>query len=162
MKLRILAQQNPEYRFRMWREIDDFYQGGYDLQKRAHHYLPKLVNEKDELYSERIKLASYINYLGSITDFFVANLFSQELVVQPASDAKDKNTLGTEPFPDQFYEVFSADADRQGNSLAKVMRGCFLTALLKKRALITIDFPSQAEVETQPINRAEEEALGTS
>ena len=160
MKYGLLNQRSPLYLAREWAELNDLYAGGYTIAKSARRYLPKYLNESPSRYEERVKSASYVNYVGMICDFFASNLFSQELRVQPASDATRPDTLGAVPMPDDFYEVFSSDADRCGNSFAKVMRMAFLMAILKGKALIAIDFPSQAEIGVQPVNRKEEEDIG--
>jgi hypothetical protein len=159
MKYSVLAQKNPQYLTVQWKELDDFYKGGYQLYLNASHYLPSQHNEPADRYHERIKLSSYINYLAMVCDYFTANLFSQELSVHPASDASDPNTIGDEPLPDKFWEIFSHDSDRRGTPFARLMRDIFTTAVLKKKGLVVLDFPDREDVKNEIKSRADEDKL---
>lgn len=159
MKYSILAQKHPTYAGREWEEMDDLYAGGYQILRNAARYLPQMIGETNARYEERVRIAAYISYLGQVVDFFVANLFSQELRVTPAADAGDPTTPGGMPDDPTFYTLFARDADRRGTPFPMLMRKALTNALVKGRALIAIDFPRATDA---PRNRAEEEALGLS
>ena len=157
MKYGLLRQRNPTYDARRWEELDDLYVGGYMLLDKAGRYMPRFVGESAERYAERLSAASYINFIGEIADYFVANLFAQELSVTPASDAADPSTPGTTPRDDGFYAAFANDADLRGLTFAKLMRAVFTTALVKGKGIVAVDLPRTDEA---PVNLAEETALG--
>ena len=153
-----LRQRNPAYTESRWEELEDLYVGGYPLVEKASRYLPRFVGENRERYAERLSAASYVNYIGQIADYFVANLFDQELTVTPASDAKDTSTPGTEPVDDGFWQAFAHDADLRGTPLAKLLRQVFTTALVKGKGLVAQDLP--AAPSSKLASRADEDAAG--
>lgn len=159
MKYGLLRQRNPAYTAARWEELQDLYVGGYQLLEKAPRYMPRFVGENAERYAERLSAASYLAYMGQIADYFVANLFGQELVVTPAADADDPNTPGTLPRDDGFYAAFAHDADKRGTSLVKVLRELFTNALIKGKGLLALDFPRRGEA---PVNLAEEARAGAS
>lgn len=166
MKYGVLAQRNPEYRADIWSELDDLYEGGYAVTRKAKTYLPALVGEHPARCEERRKSAGYLGYLGMIIDRFVAALFMQDLVVTEPGDAKNPNTVGGTS-DTTFWGAFAKDADMGGTSFAQMMRAAMRTALLKQKAVIAIDFPApDANAEDAqalaPLNRAEEDAAGLS
>jgi hypothetical protein len=157
MKYGLLRQRNPAYVADRWEELGDLYVGGYPLLEKATRYMPRFVGETSERYAERLSAASYVNHIGQIADYFVANLFSQELVVTPASDAADPETPGEPPRDDGFYAAFAHDADNRGTSLVRLLRDVFTTALVKGKALVAADLPVRAE---ESANLAAETASG--
>lgn len=148
MKYGTLCQTNPEYRIDLWRKLDDLYAGGFQILEHAERYIPRQVNEREDLYKERLEHAEYINYLGMVVDSFAANLFAQEPVVAPAGEEQ------LEP----FWADFGKNANLKGDDASRVMREVFTTSLLKRRAFIACDFPA---TDTVPNTRADEDALGT-
>jgi len=152
-----LRQRNPAYTARRWEELGDLYVGGYPLVEKASQYMPRFVGETNERYRERLSAASYLNYIGQIADYFVANLFSQELTLTQAADADDPDTAGASPEPDDFWTDFVHDADIRGTPFARLLRQIFTTALVKGKALLSVDLPSSSDA---PASRAEEEASG--
>jgi hypothetical protein len=159
MKYGLLRQQHPTYNARRWEELGDLYVGGYPLLDKAGRYLPRFVGENAERYAERLGAASYLNHIGQIADYFVANLFAQELVVTPASDASDEGTTGTSPHDDGFYAAFAHDADLRGTSFVKVLREVFTSSLIKGKGVLAVDFP---RVRDAPRSLADETQIGTS
>lgn len=149
MKVGLLRQRNPEYAGGRWEELGDLYVGGYALVEKASRYLPRFVGETPERYAERLSAASYLNYIGQITDSFVANLFAQELTLTPDEASKEA--------PDPFYEALASDADLRGTPFVKLLREVFTSALVKGKALVALDFPTPGAA---PVSLAEEEALG--
>lgn len=131
-----LKQQNPAYRPKLWSKIDDLYSGGFTILEHAERYIPQQINEPVDRYKERITLASYMNYLGMVVDAYAANLFAQEPVITPSDE---KATV------DEFWAEFADDATLRSESFSKLLRSCFTTSLLKRRALIGCDFPTVAD-----------------
>jgi hypothetical protein len=134
------------------------YVGGYALVEKASRYMPKFVGESRERYRERLSAASYIAYMGQIADYFVANLFSQELTLTQAADAKDTTTTGAAPAGDGFWEQFAHDADLRGTPLVKLLREVLTTALIKGKGLVVVDLPAKGD--DAPTNLADEEESG--
>src|ERR1700690_2367189 len=97
IKYSTLEKKNVLYKEREFQELSDLYTGGYEILRRARNYLPKVVGEHPKRYEERIAHASYIPYFGEIVDFFVSNLFNQDLTVTPPSDGEDPETPGHLP-----------------------------------------------------------------
>jgi hypothetical protein len=156
MKYGTLRQQNPAYTAARWEELNDLYVGGYPLADKASQYLPRFVGETRDRYAERLRAASYLNYLAPIADTFVAYLFDQELTLTQAADAADPKTAGSVPNDDGFWEAFAHDVDLCGTPLVRLLRQVFTTALVKGKAVVAVDLPPQTDA---PVNRADEDAL---
>ncbi len=155
----ILKQTHPSYTEASdtWAELDVLYKGGYTVAKNASKLLPTLVGEQPERYTDRVGCAAYVNYLGQIIDHFVSGVFSHDLTVTEAADADDPNTPGGKAdMP--YWSMFSADADRRGNSFADVMKCAFRQALLKQRWYVCADLPAPDAV--MPSSAADEKAQG--
>jgi hypothetical protein len=157
MKYGTLKQRNPAYTAERWEELGDLYVGGYTLVDKASRYMPKFVGESRERYRERLSAASYLAYMGQIADYFVANLFSQELTLTQAADAKDPTTPGAPASDDGFWNAFAHDADLRGTSFVKLLRQVLTTALIKGKGLVVVDLPTPAEAAG---SLADEEASG--
>jgi hypothetical protein len=156
MRYDVLHQYNPAYQADTWEELYLLYAGGYELLSEAQRFLPQMIGETTARYSERLKVASYMCYLGQIVDFFVANLFSHEIQLAPAGP--DGVTVAADTSIDDLYKDLQADIDRKGTSLATLLRSVLTTGLVQGRALIGIDFPGP--IDEAPATRAAEEALG--
>lgn len=154
----ILNARNPdaEVDCKFLQELQDLYEGGYSILRRASAYLPRFTDESDQRYKERCQLTSYISYLGQIVDSYAAHLFGQELVIQPAADADNPDTPGVLPDVD-YYTTLAANVDLKGTRFVNLVRCAFSTALVKRRAYVAIDFPA---LEDMPANLADEDALG--
>lgn len=147
-----LNQRNPEYRSKEWETICDLYKGGFQLQAHAHKYIHRGVGEPEMRYRDRLQQTSYVNYLATIVDGYVSALFQREPIVMPPSEDGEATKL------DPFWDQFRANADLRGNGFASVLRDAFLSALLKRRALVALDFPATQPAET----RVAEDASGAS
>jgi hypothetical protein len=158
MKYGTLRQRNPTCTPERWEELADLYVGGYALVDKASRYMPRFVGESRERYRERLAAASYLAYMGQIADYFVANLFSQELTLTQAADAKDRATPGEAPSQDGFWGDFAHDADLRGTSFVKLLRQVLTTALIKGKGLVVADLPTAVE---RAASLADEEASGT-
>ena len=158
MRYGTLRQRNPAYTPERWEELGDLYVGGYPLVEKASRYMPKFVGESRERYRERLSAASYLSYMGQIADYFVANLFSQELTLTQAADADDPTTAGAAPASDGFWEEFAHDADLRGTPLVKLLREVLTTTLIKGKGLVVVDLPAKGEA--APTNLAAEEDSG--
>ncbi len=158
MKYALLAQTHPEYAPRLWREYSLLYHGGHRLRGAAAEFLPRMPGELDERYRQRMQLAAYVNHFNAIVGFFLSNLFTQELTVRPAVDAKDPTTAGAPPIDDGFYSLFARDIDRRGSTLSQLMRETLKSALIRRRGLVGIDLP--AAPATAVASLADEDKLG--
>lgn len=155
-----LSQRNEEYYPDTWAELSLLYEGGYELLGHAQRFLPKLVNERPERYAERVRLASYVNHLAEIIDYFVANLFNQEIAVVPAADATKKTTPGDAPVEGDFYTAFAHDCDLQGTSFSKMLRDLASCTLLKRRTVVAVDLPAAMGNKPAMMSRADEDKIG--
>lgn len=156
MKYKVLNRCHPEYNAGQYSELCDLYKGGWQILQNAQHYLPKAVSESDNRYRQRLKEASYIPYFGEIIDFFVSNLFAQDLTVTPPSDAEHPETPGTIP-DEKYYSEFYRNADRAGTPFADVLKEAFRDAIIYRRSAICVDYP---ESKNNAADRAEEDRLG--
>lgn len=144
--------EHPEYKARkaMWRKYRDLYAGGEQMRTSAAHYLTQRQKEPGDVYSERLNLVFYENYIGSIIDWYAATLFRREpqLLVE-----------GTNRFGRKFFSDFAENCDFKGTSLSDFFRTRLIDTLVAGKSYVLVDFP------TAPViagNRAEEDALGLS
>lgn len=135
------------------------YEGGYKMMDNASLFLKKLQIENQKSFRERMECASYLPYMSQFVDHFSASLFSDELIVREASDADDEDTLGEPVHNQDFYKLFSANADGVDNSLHNFMKDVFTEALYGKCAYVGVDFASGMDEEA-PTNLLEEEMMG--
>lgn len=159
MKYGVLNQKNPEYKPALWQMLDDLYVGGFQILANAKRYIPRQVGENDQRYDERLKLASYVNYLGGVVESYVGNLFTQEPIVTQAEGEDEDGKRVEPPTLDSFWGQFSENANLKGESFAKLLRCAFTSALINGRALVACDFPAS---DIYPETRAEEDELGLS
>lgn len=154
----ILNRTHSCYDQNVYEELCDIYAGGYQILKNAKRYLPKFVGENPSKYKERLEHASYIPYFGEIVDYFVSNLFNQDLTVTPPSDSENPETPGE--LPDQkYYSAFYRNADQIGTPFASIVKEAFREAIIYGKGVVCIDFPSK---ENTAETLAEEDLLGLS
>lgn len=160
-----LQRRHEEYakRINFWETVTDFYEGGESVETKKAKYLPRMSDEQEGTHKDRLAAASYINYLGQVIDYFTSALFGQQLTVKQPADAENAATAGDaagdgDGDADE-YAALERDADLQGTPFAEVEKDLFRTAILKRRALLALDFPTAAEAEI--LSRAEEEEFGT-
>ena len=147
MKVKILKTTNPEYNFGLYSQYDLLYEGGNQFLNEVNRFLPKRYNEASKLYSERIKRAFYIGYVGPVIDYFSSNLFALN-----ANINKQKLKL-----TDSFYNDFLKNVDLKGTEFNLFFKERFTDALIHQSSYILVDFPSS---DITPQNRAEEKKLG--
>lgn len=154
----LLKRQHKEYDADLFAELQDLYVGGYEIQKRAKNYLPRLANEHALQHEDRCRSAAYLPYLGQIVDQLNAWLFGDGLTVLPAADAEDPETPGE--MPDQaFYGELAKDANLAGRGFVDMMRATVPEALIKRRAIVGVDLP-KANPDDQIVSEADEKELG--
>jgi hypothetical protein len=151
-----LKARSEDYALEDWQTIDDLYEGGFTLKKRADRYLPRLVREPRDRHKDRIRCTAYINYFGQITDYFTAALFSQEIAIREAPDAKSKATPGTTA-DSPFYADFAKNADGKGTTAGEIYKQLLTSTLKKRRALLALDMPKPMD---GLLSRADEDARG--
>lgn len=152
----ILDRKHECYDESVYKELDDLYTGGYQILKNARRYLPQMVGENSDRYKERLAHASYIPYFCEIVDYFVSNLFNQDLTVTPPSDAENPETPGVFPDP-KYYSHFARNSDRAGTPFAEVIKLAFRDSIIYKRGVVTVDFPSKENLAT---TMADEDLMG--
>lgn len=157
MKYGLLKQRNPAYDAGYWALLSALYKGGKAAQAMAAAIIPKLPGERADRYAARLQSTAYIPYLSQIIDYFVSGLFSQDISVAPPGDASNPTTPGTAPSDNDPYLQFSQNADLKGTTFPMLLRKVFGTALLKRKAIVALDFPTSA---TAPGSAADEQAAG--
>lgn len=145
----VLNQRNPDYRAAEWSTMSDLYRGGFAMAANAGKYIRQNLGEPSQRYHERLHQASYINYFGAIIDSYAAALFQRDPILLPQSDQASS-------IDESFWNAFRDNADLRGNSFASVLRDAFLSALLKRRAIVGLDFPVTEKADS----RAAEDASG--
>src|SRR3972149_7530455 len=142
-----LTIRNPVVDAALWQRIRLLYKGGYELQDHASEFITKDPNESQASYEYRLTKTSYIAYFGQIIDYLVAALFEEALHVTPAGDDNNPDTPGE--VPDKiFWPSFAKDCDRNGTTLAMMLRRVITTALLLKRGYVSVDMPMAPEAVT--------------
>jgi hypothetical protein len=154
---KVLKQTHPEYDAVRLQQIEDLYEGGWAIMRKAEAYLPKLAMEHPEQYSTRCSTSSYQPYFGQILDQFVADLFTQPLSVLPAGDKDNPNTPGKAP-ADDFYTDLAKDMDGEGTGLEELASDVLTTALKHRRAYVMVDAPKVDG--PAPASLADEDATG--
>jgi hypothetical protein len=155
----LLCQQNPEYDPQLCETVEDLYEGGFTILKKARKYLTNVANEHKSRYKERCAVASYRPYLGQIIDQLVSDVFSQPLSIKPAADAPDETTPGEQP-DEPFYSELEKDFDGEGTPLLELMGAVLRTALLKRYGILAVDLPKPDPALPPAANRLEEESRG--
>jgi hypothetical protein len=153
---KVLKQTHPEYDGSRMQQIEDLYEGGWAIMRKAGTYLPKLALEAVEQYDTRCSTSSYQPYFGQILDQFVADLFTQPLSVLPSGDKDDPTTPGDAP--DAFYTELAKDMDGEGTGLEELSCDVLTTALKHRRAYVMVDAPKVDG--PAPASKAEEDASG--
>lgn len=155
----VLCLESPEVDEKLRLKIDDLYEGGERIQKRARDYLPQIAWEHSRAYDSRVDgAAAYLPYFSQIVDQFASDLFGQPLTVSAAPDAEDPDSPGKLP-DEEFYSALSDDLDLKGTPLVEAMRREITTALKHQVAYLMVDAPVDSA--KPAVNRAEEEARGT-
>jgi len=141
---KLLSRTNPEeYDAALFEQLELLYEGGFRLVANASSILYRELDEPQPVHQERCRTASYIPYLGQIIDQLTSWLFVDAPVVRPPPDAENPDTPGVMPDPD-FYSQLQSDADNAGNDFSAMLRVAAATSLLKRRAIIGVDFPKIA------------------
>jgi ParB-like nuclease domain len=138
------------------------YKGGYQIMESAQMFMKKLSIESMNSYKERLQCTSYLPYMSQFIDNFSSSLFSDDLRVKEAADADDPDTLGGVVNSDDFYKLFSSNADLMNNSFHNLMKDTFTESLYSKCAYLGLDFKNLPEGEDLPENLLEEEDSGLS
>jgi len=154
---KILNQKHECFDEVRMQKLNLLYEGGYDMMDNASLFLKKQSYESQKSFNERLNAASYLPYLSQFIDYFSASLFSEDLIVKEASDSDDAKTLGDSSI-DEFYKIFSSDADGCNNSLHNFMKDAFTYSLYNK-SYVGVDFLDLSDEET-PINLLEQENSG--
>lgn len=155
----LMAQRHDDYDAKLLELIDDMYEGGFKIQKKAKKYLCQLEGESAAKFQERCKLASYLAFFPQIVDQFTSDVFVQPLSVKPAPDSDNPTTPGETPDED-FYSEFERNADRRGTSFVDLMTVTLRTALKHRCALVMIDAPDTSN-DPEPTSLADEEQRGS-
>lgn len=155
-KYKILNQDNPCVDRDFDNKLCLLYEGGKAILSNARLFLLKQPMENEAAYQDRLKNATYHNYLAEIVNDDISSLSSKPLSIVPAADATDEGSKGELPDAPEFYQEFVSDADLSGHPFNQIIMEAALKADILQRAYIGIDMPFVAEEAT---NRVEEELL---
>lgn len=146
-----IDREHPEYEARKqtWRKYRDLYAGGEQLRQRAQAYLTARAKEPAAVYQERLRLAFYQNYAGSIVDWYGATVFRREPALRVEGAAEETR---------RFLAEFCEDCDRRGTSLTDFYREAFIDSLVAGESFVLVDFPQGGSAPS----RGAEDALGMS
>jgi len=135
--LKILNQRNACVDASLMRRYEVLYRGGADFQKCIKWFLSRNHSDNDQMYAERVKVASYRSYVGPIVDYYCAQLFAAPYNIR-AVDEKGEPLAKV----DEFYSQFREDCDGLGSDLTSFIKATFLEAVVKKTAYIVAQMPS--------------------
>jgi hypothetical protein len=144
--------EHLEYRQKkpLWKTYGHLYRGGEALKASASDYLARRQKEPGPVYAERLGQVFYENYVGSIIDWYVASVFRREPSIMPDGDDVSAR---------KFLSTFIDDCDMKGTSISEFFRKALQDSLVFGAAHAVLELP---RVKSEPMTRAEEEALGAS
>lgn len=151
MKLSALDQKHPSHDAPRWCELEALSKGGNRFRALIAQFLPKNPSESDHVYCQRRSQAHYISYMGAITTYYVAWLFSASM--SPKAYKRGTDTP-VETLP-AFYGQFS-EAVCKETSLAHFVRDRFREALTTEKSHWLLEKPSNNGV--VPADMAEHDA----
>lgn len=108
-------------------------------------WLPKKHIEQEDAYMDRIRMATYVNHVGSIIDFYASLLFSDP----PRVEGFKVNN--------NYYQSFLANVDGKNTTWPAFWKDVFIKLVNFKRVFIWTDLPDYDGVIT---NRAQQEEKG--
>ena len=151
MIYKILNQTNPAYDVAYRIKLDLLANGGKAMLENAGLFCPQMPGESSVVYQHRLSNASYHNKFGQTVSDYTGTVFSKPISVLPSNN---KDEIEEAP---EYYQLFGADCDLQGNSLISFMGDQFRRALVDGCSYMGVDFPMS---DMEPNNLLEEEALG--
>lgn len=110
--------------------------------------------ESSSVYELRKREASYHPYIGTIADFFAAQLFSAPFTVRAI------NASGQTAPADPFYASLREDVDGTGTDLATLMKDRFTAAMVKRTAWILAEMPDDGGVPVDQMSLLDWNAAG--
>lgn len=123
---------------------------------------PEHLGEEPDVYAERVKRATYVNYFSQLIDYIVSVLFSDPVKLTAGGDGEDLDPGSVAPFYDDFYRN-TAQPGARPVTFNETMRRVVLDALLFKRAWLLVEFPGMPVdddgVPLRPVSLAAEEQL---
>jgi len=130
MLVKQLNANHPERTVDMWLDYDALYKGGRCFRDRVKRFLVQNPAEPFETWSDRCKEAVYRSYIGTVVDFFAAQMFAVPIIYKP---------IGGQP--PEWFESVENDCDGKGTDLIEFLRECLVAALVTKTATVALDFP---------------------
>lgn len=147
MKIELLDILQENYHEESLLEYEALYQGGDFAKAFYKRWLPKKFNEMDDAYKDRVALATYVNHVGSIIDFYASLLFADPPRVEGFQNS-------------DYYTKFLSNVDGRGTSWAGFWKDIFVKLVVFGRAFIWVDLPQKTQTASIPSSRAEQEKLG--
>ena len=148
MEYGTLNQRHPICTPDLYARYDALYRGGEAFRAKIRDFLLPNPLEGRDGYELRLKEAAYRSYVGPITDFFAAQLFSAPFQIRAGENGK------TEAPKDLFYGEFREDCDLLGTDLAAFIKARFLEAMVCRSAWWVAEMPSD-DADTPAVSRLE-------
>lgn len=155
MKYSELNVYHPDYDATKIKRYDLLYEGGDDIIDNAKEFIHREPQETETAYKNRLKYASYKNYMAQIINGYVADLFSKKMVIV-TSDEVDNPDSELTP---QYYKDFEENADGQDNALSQVLRELVTEGMIHGHSFLGVDFPKASD-NAQPQTLVDEETSG--
>lgn len=130
-KVKVLRQKHPDYNADQLARLEGLYEGGEVWRELLKWWLPKNAAEMSNVYSDRLKRASYTNHFGSLTDLWAAFLFAEAPTLEGSED--------------DFWADFWEDADGKGSTMGQFWRARLLEALWGRQSHVWINLPPEGE-----------------
>lgn len=147
MLIEQLDEKRPDYDAGTWAQYDALYRAGKAFRALIGEFLPKNELEPPGMYLKRKKAAHYRSYVGPITNFFAAGMFTSPPVVRSEPDAPP------------FYADFAKNCDGNRLNVVDFMRERFTTSLVKGEAWWMVCLPKN-DTGVVPQDRGEWQELG--
>lgn len=135
MRIKDLKVTHPEYDRTLLQKYDLLYEGGHKFLEQVVMFLPQRASEAPKMYSERVKRAFYIGYVGPVIDYFTSNLFAFNASI----DAKGATI-------DKYYTEFFENVDHKATEINQFFKKNLTEALINHRSFILVDLPRIADI----------------
>lgn len=131
MLVKQLNAESPCRDETLWRNYQALYEGGKLFHDRVKHFLPRNPQEPHDTWQLRARESVYRSYVGTVIDYFAAQMFAVPVIYKPEDDAE----------PPDWFQDFENDCDGRGTDLLEFLRQSLVDALTVKVATVELDFP---------------------
>lgn len=134
-----LATIHPEYEYywEVWANIDALREGATAILRNREYYLPKSVDEDDELYSKRLSKFTYTPVMANAIREFVAKLASSPIHLSDGSE---------EPFWQYFRSHTDGNDNHSSRDESELLLQLFSSILYFGRLYISVELPKLSSI----------------